>query len=305
MNINTNYNLAFDATVGMIKKLVQTYIYGGELTSRFDIFDKDAVEYGQGFELSVLLAAAKQNDGSTKADEHGVYRPKGMSLVFDKVFGGQFAVTLDERRVNECVGNAAKAQEYAAELVETLYQGWIDEKNKGVAESLGELVTAGTASVVNVPLGEDVAEFAQAILMNVKAKVEDLREGVTGASYGNTFVGDSRIAARDVVIVMSNTMAATLDVYGYAKVFSPEYVDTTGVRRITSSRIPEDTILITDARNVQVRRHFDKFVEIENSDGSRNFFYNKYEFVAPAIANGGTYDGQIGFPYVVIKKQEA
>ena len=59
MVINSNYELAFKATVGMVAKLVAQYIESGELKDRFSAFDKTAVEYGKGFEIDVVLAASK------------------------------------------------------------------------------------------------------------------------------------------------------------------------------------------------------------------------------------------------------
>lgn len=299
--VNKSYELTYSDTVGLLSKLVSQYLRGSGLSSRFSALDKDAVRHGNGFEVDLVLAAKKQNDGSTKADEHGSYKPKVMAMTFNKTIGGQYAVTLDERRVLECVGDDAKLQEYAAELTESLYQGWYDDKNAGVASAAAEIIEKAELSQVEISLGEDVAAFAQAVLMNVKAKVEDLREGITGTSFGNTFVGDQRVAARDIFLVMSNAMAATLDVYGYAKVFDAEYLQARNVTRITSNRIPENTVLITDTDNIQVRQKYEKFVDIENSDGTMNFFYNKYEYVEPAIDATGSY---VGFPFVVVKSKE-
>ena len=305
MELNQDHTLEWDNTVGAIKKLVRQYIYSGELGLRFDVFDKDAVEYGEGFEIDVLLAASKQNDGSTKADEHGDYPPTAMTLVFNKPTGSQYAARMNYRRVMQCVGDPAKQQEYAAELVQTLYQGWVEDKNAAVAAELKKLEDKGSeTSLIEIPLGTDHAEFAASVLTQIKAKVEDLREGVTGTSYQNTAVGDHRIAARDVIIVMSNATAAMLDTYGYARVFDARYLEVSNVRRVTSSRITENTIIITDARNIQVRRSYEKLVDIQNSDGSVNYFYNKYEYITAAIASGGSYDGQVAFPFVVIKGTE-
>ena len=307
MTINGTVSLAYNATVGLIAKLVKQYIGSGELADRFGVFTKDAVEYGKGFTIATVLGAKKQNDGSSKAEEHGAFPPKVMESFINKEFGGQYAVTLDPRRVNECVGDAAAAQAYAAELTESLYQGWYRDKNKAIAAEAKAIIDKKgtlTAASVTVQLGTDVSEFAADVLRNVKAKVEDLKEGITGTGYGNTFVADDEIASRDIVIVMSNDLAATLDVYGFAKAFSPEYLEENRVMRVTSNKIPANTVLITDARNIQVRDKFESVVDIMNSDGSTNIFYNKYQYIASAIADMGTYEGQVAFPFVVISTEE-
>lgn len=302
MNLNADYTLAYNSTVGMIAKLVQQYIDSGALSERFNAFDKPAIEYGNGFELDTMLAASAQ---STKAAEHGAFPPKVQSLVFSTVTGKQYAVTLDEKRVRECVGDAQAQSAYAAELTESLYQGWYNDKNAAVAGELAKLIGKNNLSGATVTLGTDVAKFAEDMITAIKTWVENIREGVAGTDYGNAFVGSGRIAARDVVIVMSNSLAAMLDVYGYSKAFTPAYLETANVMRITSNRIAENTVLVTDTRNVQVRRKYEKFVgPIQNSDGSENFFYNKEEFIAAAIVSGGTYDGQVAYPFKVITTTE-
>ena len=307
MHINSNVTLNYNSTVGLITKLVKQYIDSGMLEERFRVFDAEPVEYGLGYSRATVLAATKQNDGSSKAEEHGAFPPKVMATFQDTIIGGQWAVTLDRRRLNECVGDAAAAQEYAAELTESLYQGWITEKNKGVAGAAGEVIAKSDASGITVTLTEDQEEkFASTILMTIKAKVEDLKEGVKGSDYGNSFIGDSEIAAHDIVIVMSNDLAALLDVYGFARVFAPEYLRENRVRRVTSNKIAADTVLITDARNISARDKYEEFVDIRNSDGTINYFYNKYQYISAAIANDeGTYNGQVAYPYYVIKKTEA
>lgn len=302
MNLDTSYTLAYNSTVGMIAKLVQQYIDSGALSERFNAFDKPDIEYGNGFELDTMLAASAQ---ASKAAEHGAFPPKVQSLVCSTVVGKQYAVTLDEKRVRECIRDAQAQAEYAAELAESLYQGWYNDKNAAVAGELAKLIGKSTLSGTTVTRGTDVAKFAEGMLTEIKTWVENIREGVKGTDYSNAFVGGDRIAARDVVIVTSNSLAAILDVYGYAKAFTPAYLETSNVRRITSNRIAENTVLVTDTRNVQVRRKYEKFVgPIQNSDGSENFFYNKEEFIAAAIVAGGTYDGQVAYPFKVITTTE-
>lgn len=302
MEINANYTLAFDATVGMIAKLVRQYIESGELSERFAAFDKEAVDFGNGFEIDVVLSATG-ND--SKQAEHGTYAPTTMALTFTTKVGKQYAVTMQENKVRECVGDTGKQQEYAAQLTESLYQGWVNDKNAGVAAVCTELIGKSALSGVTVTLGADVSAYAEDVIKEVKLAVEDIREGVAGTDYGNALVADKRIAARDVVVVMSNALAALLDVNGFAKAFSPEYLEARNITRITSNRIAENTVLITDARNIQVRRKYERMVgPIQNSDGSYNMFYNKEEYIAAAIASGGTYNGQVAFPFKVITTTE-
>ena len=301
MTVNTAYSLSYNQTVGLIEKLVRQFIEGANIKNRFSALDKDAVLYGNGFEIDLVLSAKKQTDLSTKAEEHKAYTPKVMAMTFNTKVGGQYAVTLDERRVAECVGNEDAARRYAAELTQSLYGGWFNDKNAAVAKAAADIAAKASTNKVEIQLGTDVADYAAQVLMNVKAKVEDLREGVSGTSFGNTFVAGDIVASDDIFIIMSNTMAATLDVYGYARVFGPDYVRTANVTRITSNRIPEDTVLITSSKNIQVRPKFERFVSIQNSDGSMNFFYNKEEYIEAAIESSGEY---VGFPYFVIKKAE-
>lgn len=305
--INTSVSLAYNTTVGLLEKLVRLYIDSGKLNLRFSVFDAPEVRYGKGYEHATVLGAKKQNDGTGKAEEHGVFPAKVMDTFITDVTGGQYAVTLDPRRVNECVGDDTAAQQYAAELTESLYQGWYRDKNRAVADKAGELITKGKTlgAYMAIPLvegGDDA--FAATVIATIKGKVENIKEGQKGSAYGNTFIGDDEIAADDVVIVMSNDFAAFLDVHGFARAFSAEYLNTSRVKRVTSAKIPDGTVLITDARNIQARPKYEEFVPIMNSDGSRNFFYNKYEWISVAVATGGDYDGQIAYPYFLIEKTE-
>lgn len=298
MIINTNYTGTYAATVGAVAKLVRQYIESGELRDRFEAFDKDAVEFGDSFEVNLILAAEKQ---ASKAAEHGQYDPNALSLIFSTKVAGQYAVTINEQKIRECVGDAAKQAEYAAELTQSLYQGWTRDKNAAVAAAASALIS-GAGSKDTVTKGDDTAKYATDILTAIKTWVENLREGVTGTSYGNTNVGGEYVASRSVVIVMSNALAALLDTNGFAKTLSPEYMQTAGVVRITSNKIAENTVLVTDSRNIQVRRKYEKLVgPIENSDGSYNMFYNKEEFVETAKTSSGI----VAFPYIVVTTEEA
>ena len=301
MNINKATSLEIASTVGMLEKLVAQYIDSGELESRFDVFDADKVEFGYGYETATVLAAEGKD---SKQEEHGAYTPKVMDTFRSTVFGKQYPVTIETQKLYECVGNSAALQRYAAELTESLYQGWIRDKNRAVGAEATKLIAKRASSGMQIELTTDDA-FAATVIATIKGKVEDIKEGLKGSEYGNTFIGDNEIAARDVVIVMGNDFAAFLDVHGFAKAFTPEYLNTSRVRRVTSNKIADGKVLITDARNLLVRDKYDELVTIQNSDGSRNMFYNKYQYIQAAICDdGGTYDGQVAFPFYVIEKSE-
>ena len=295
MTINTAYTGAYEATVLAVAKLVRQFVESGELRDRFAVFEKDAVEFGDAFELSVVLGQTNSATG-TAATEHGKYSPQGFELIFSTTLSGQYAVTISDQKIKECVGDTAKQEEYAAELVQSLYQGWIRDKNTAVAAAATSLITGATHSTA-VTIGTDTQEYATDMLTAAKTWCENLREGVTGRSYGNTNVGSNEISSRDIVLVMSNAMAALLDTYGYARSFNEEYLSLGEVRRVGSNKIADNTILVTDARNIQVRRKYDRMVgPIQNADGSYNMIYNKEEFIAAAKTSAGI----VAFPYIVI-----
>lgn len=304
MYINSSPAITYDATVQLLTRYVRLYIESGELSERFAALDKEEVRYGSGFDITTILSATKNATG-TKLAEHGSYPPNAFTLRFSNEVGGQYGVSIDELRVQDCVGDEEKIRQYAAELTESLYQGYFDDKNAAIATEAAKIIAQSAKSSVAVTLGTDTKQYALDVLTEIKAAVEDIREGITGTSYGNTLVAGKRIAARDVIIIMSNSLAALLDTNGYARVFSPEYLQAANVVRITSNRIAENTVLITDTRNIQVRRHKERFVgPIENSDGTMNYFYNKYDFIEAAVATDTTYSGQVAFPFKVITTTE-
>lgn len=307
MVINTGYNLEFNSTLKMIAKLVSQYLESGELRDRFAAFDKTAVEYGKGFEIDVVLAASKYSPSAgERAPEHGEYKSTGFALTFNTVTGGQYPITIEKQKIRECVGDVGKQEAYAAELVESVYQGWTDDKNAAVATEIKKIFAAKGKSGATVALGTDMDAWAVDMLTAIKKWTEDLREGVTGTSYGNTIVAEKRIASRDVVVCMSNATAAALDSHGFAKVFTPEYLEANNVSRITSNRFDDNVVVVMDARNVQVRRKYEEMVgPLPNSDGSYNMIYNKHEYIEAAIDGGaGATAGQVAFPFVVISTTE-
>ena len=144
MTIDTSFTGAYDATVNSISKLVRMFIESGELRDRFGVFDKPEVPYGDAYEVSVILGADnKVSSGNRTATEHGKYAINGEDLIFSTKTEGQYAVTFDEERVVACVNDVAKKEEYAAEIVQSLYQGWIRDKNAAVAAAAVQSLQTG------------------------------------------------------------------------------------------------------------------------------------------------------------------
>lgn len=298
MIINGSFTGEYDATVNSVSKLVRMFIESGELRDRFDVFDKPEVPYGNAYEISVILGADnKVVSGKRTATEHAKYAVNGQSLLFSTKVDGQYARTLDEDKIRACMTDDAKKEEYAAEVVQSLYQGWIRDKNAAVANAANTIITNGLHSA-SVTVGTDTSKYATDMITAAKTWVENLHEGIKGTEYNNSTVGSNVIAAHDVVLVMSNAMAALLDTNGYAKAFNEQYLSLGDVRRVSSNKIADDVILVTDARNVQVRKRWEKLVgPIQNADGSYNMIYNKSEFIEAAIDTSNT----VAFPFITIK----
>lgn len=305
--INTAPAAGLEATYNALLKYVKQYITSGNLKSKFDIFEREEVTKGAGIESNIILAATnvRPTEATARAAEHGTYTPKVFTLISTGRKPAQYAVTVNKDRLSLCVNDDEALRKYAAELTESLYQGWVNDKNAGVSQGLTSLVqVATTAATVDIAIGAGGQAYADALIAAIKTQVEDMREGVTGASYGNTEIGASRIAADTVAIVMSNATAAFLDTYGYAKAFNDEYLAAGDVERVTSSRIAENTIIVTDSRNIILHKRNEDFVDIPNSDGSHNLFYNVNYFMD--IAGGEVDEAKIiGYPIKIIKGTEA
>ena len=300
MIINSNFTLTYGADVAAVAKLVNQYIESGELRDRFSIFDGEDVPFGTAYERSVLLAAKKQATPSNSI-AHGNFPPKGFLLIFSTKNSDQYAVSIDYRRIRECMHDEALLRQYAAELTETLYQGALDDKNGYIYGAINTLLTSpGATQTITLTAGNE-EQYAVDMLTAIKATVEDFREGVTGTSYGNTTIGDSRISAPRIAIVMSNAFSAFLDSNGYAKVFSAGYLETAGIERVTTNRMTDNTVLITDARNIQVHKIAEELVRIPQPRGGENLFYNIDRYVEAAK----TTSGAVAYPYKVLLTQEA
>lgn len=286
--VNNVPTAELDTTYKMLHKYVEQYLTSGRIKSKFDFFETEELRYGEGFEINITYAADGTDTATTaRLAEHGNYAPNTLNVIVKAPFERQYGVTIDEKRIARCVGNEAKLREYAGELVDSLMQGEITDKNAAVYTEINKLANVpSSVTVTQASAGEEA--IAAAFLQATKAKVEDFREGVTGASYGNDSAPANKyIAAEKIAIIMSNTLASILDVYGFAKVFSPEYLQANNVERITTARAPENTIFITDGRNIQVKRVWQKDVSIMNSDGSVNEFHNVKLQVAGLFTDAG------------------
>lgn len=299
MIINSNFTLTYGADVAAVAKLVNQYIESGELRDRFSIFDGEDVPFGVGYERSLIFAAKKQATPSNTI-AHGNFPPTGFSLIFSQKYSDQYAVTIDYRRIRECMHNEALLRAYAAELTESLYQGAVDDKNGYVYGAINTLLTSPTATATITLTAGQEEQYAIDMLTAIKSTVEDFREGVTGTSYGNTTVGASRLSASRVAIVMSNAFSAFLDSNGYAKVFTPEYLRASGVERVTTNRMADNTVLVTDGRNIQVHRINEELVRIPQPRGGENLFYNVDRYVEAAKVASGA----VAYPYKVLLTEE-
>ena len=300
MFINEDSTSKYVAAVNAVTKIVSHFIEGGELKDRFEAFDKPEVAFGDRYEMSVYLRADKAS--SAQPSEHAKYAPKGIDLIFSEVVGGCYPATISPEEIRECVGNAAKQEEVAARIIQTLYDGWTDDKNTAIAAAVQSIITDGTHTVTVTRTAGQEEKYAIDLLTAAGTWAENIREGITGTMYGNSVVGDKPMPASGIAVVMSNATAKFLDGNGYAKVFNEGRLSMGDVIRVTSYRIPEGTILVTDVRNIQARPKYEELVsEIKNSDGSYNYFYNKYEFIETAM----TTEKLIAFPYIVIKTEEA
>ena len=260
---------------------------------------------GAGIESNIILAAKDATGGSdaSKPDEHGTFNPSVFTLVATTRKPATYPVTVNKARLALCVNNREALEKYAAELIESLYQGWVDDKNAAVANGINKLINTVGENSISIEMGAGGQDYADKLLTMIKTQVEDIREGVTGESYGNTEIGQNRIAADTVVMVMSNATAALLDTYGYSKAFNETYLQTRNVARVTSNRIPENVVIITDSRNVILHKRWDELVDIKNSNGSYNYFYNVDYFVDVAVGQNSEDPAVdiVGFPIKVLK----
>lgn len=303
---SAEYQAGVSKWTGKLFKIVEEIITSGNLKSRFDIFERDAVELGDGVETTIVLASDGQdysgNDpaNNNKYSEHAYYKANTINIVSTAKKPRQYAKTVKDSEIAKTVNSREKLIRLAEEYVASLYQGWIDDKNKYVAAALAELAT--NATTVNVPIGTDNKTYALALLAQIRAVVADLEEGVTGMSYGNAEIGSKSIAAEQVVVVINPATKALLEVYGLADAFNRNDRDPS-VTWLVSNKVAKNTAIITDSRNIVLRKRWDKLVEIPNSDGSINYFYNVDYFIDLQVTNSTSKSP--AFPVKVIKGTEA
>lgn len=299
---SAGYTAEVSKWTGKLFKIVEEIITSGNLKSRFDIFERDAVELGDGVETTIVLASDGQDysgDNPTtnnKYSEHAYYKANTINIVSTAKKPRQYAKTVKDSEIAKTVNSREKLIRLAEEYIASLYQGWVDDKNKYVAAALAELATH--ASAVNVPIGTDNKAYALALLAQIRAVVADFEEGVTGASYGNAEIGNKSISAEQTVVIINPTTKALLEVYGLADAFNRNDRNP-NVTWLVSNKVAKDTAIITDSRNIVLRKRWDKLVEIPNSDGSVNYFYNVDYFIDLQVTDSTA--NSPAFPVKVIK----
>lgn len=277
---------------GNVFKWVEMLLFDGGLESKFDVFDRER-QFGDGREETLVLSATEYNG---KQNEHSTYNAKTQVITYTGSTAFQYSVSIKPVELKR-VSTSEKAQkEYAAKLVDCLYQGWINSKNTHAYTDCVKVVLdhAPAASSVTITTGSEESGV-KTLLAQLKAYVASLFEGVTGSSFSNTTISDRRIAARDVVMVMNHDTAAMLDAFGYASAFNEDYLKVNNVTRIETDRLVGNNILIMDARNVVIEKLYENLVEIENSDGSVNNFYN-VEAAFTVAYDGTTGHNFLGYP---------
>lgn len=299
ININTVPELELDSMYNSLHKYVKQYLTSGRLKSLFDYFETDEIRHGVGYEINIVFSATAYS-GTGRAPEHGTYAPNIMTVIVSSPWKKQYAVTIDEERLLMCSKDDAKMREYAGELVDSLYQGEIDDKNTAIwteIAKLGNIVSTATVA------DGTAQEIAEGFIAAMQTKVADFSEGVLASSYGNSYApATKRIAAEKIAIIMSNATKATLNVYGLSKALSDEFLKVNNAKFISTARMPDNKIYITDVRNIQVHRVYGVAKQLPNSDLSRNEFWNtKYDIQG---LFGGDGNNIPVFPAVVISVAE-
>lgn len=296
--INTAPTAALEITYNALIKYVKQYLHNPNLKSKFDVFESDEILFGNGFEINLILGATANT--TTTNNEHGRFNANIVTVFSTEDIEKQYAVTIDEVKLSKCVGDEAKLRAYAGELAESLMQGWIDDKNTAVFGAINAIATA-TGNTYTVTLGTDTEKYATDMLTALKAKVESMAEGWQGSEYGNSAIGNKRIATERIALIMSPETSATLDTFGFAKSFNAEFLQTANVTRVVTNRMSEGVICVTDMRNVQLHKWYHKDVTIQNSNGSYNQFMN----IGYRVDAMKTSAGVVVFPYINILTEEA
>lgn len=166
---------------GIIGKIAKQVVEGMNTPSKFDIFDKDPVEYGKDVEISVYENATGQD-----------YDPKGTNVIPDPANHTLYFTEYDEKVypvfINKWdIGKASKDRAYAEKsagvIVETLYGGdneHVKEMNYNQfnAAVAGEPAADGSVQIVNAGELPEITDeaSAKAYLAAVKMVAAGMRE---------------------------------------------------------------------------------------------------------------------------------
>lgn len=299
--INTAPTISLDAEYKLLEKYVKTYIESGNLKTLYDWFESEGVDYGKGYEVNIVFSQ-KKYVGSGRAPEHGTFNTATLEVIINEAVKGQYAITIDKRKLAKYLANGGTVQQYASELVESLMQGYIDDKNENMENVFLGIATNSKDVIYTAPTDEKAR--ALKILQLLNQKLMEMKKNIKVSAYNTALVGvqDRKITTDKIAIVMTCEMASILDAYGFAQTITPEYMELNGIKRfeVVDANVLGGTnkILVTDARNVALKPINAPFsVQIENSDGTTNEFLN-VEYYCDYLGNAT--DG-LAFPSYLIK----
>ena len=301
MVINSDYTCTYNEALGAVEKLTAQYLTTGGLRTLYEELRGDDIRHGVAYEYNLILAGGEGNIGTPHQDEHKKFPVDAVSAIFTADVGGLYCVTVDDDAIDEITLDVRGAQDYAGAITETVYQQWYDTINTAVETGFTSLATSPEYSIP-VTLGDDIATWARMFIATIQGTVKSLRQGITGATYGNSVVGNKKVAANGaVVIVLNNVTLGVLNAFGFASAFQAEKL-TLGEDLIiySNASFPKNTALITDKRNIQLHKHHERVTTIPNLDGSRNIAFKRYDYFEVAK----TSDGKVLFPYCVITTTE-
>lgn len=211
---------------GQIGKIAQQVIEGMDIRSKFDVFDKSDIEYGEGLEVT-LYEEATGLEYNANGNYTSFPNPVGHTLLFNKTDDFVFFTKINKFDINKASFDAASAEKNAEVIVETLYDGDRLRKNTKVYELLNTAVAgtpsnAGTTQIVNGGQFAEVTDkaTAEAFVLSVKLLAGAMRNE---PEIVNPY-GLKKTASRRIVLVLPYQLRVKVNTYLKAQSSDAEYL---------------------------------------------------------------------------------
>lgn len=243
------YNPAAGIYTGVIGKIAEEVIRGEMVKGRFDSLIKGTFTSGKDLEVALLKRATGTAYNRTTPPAVGA--PEVSVLYHTQDTARTYGVLIDDNEIQEGTISAEKANEYAAEVVQTLYNGAEDETNKYIVSILKD-ATAGSKQIVEAAYKYNdfnTERGCKELLQAINTNAAYIRKGEKSVNpQGN------KVMAASVGVLIPERILQGLNVWARMGAYNAQYsaIDADYIFTYTPDEGDEGEIFVFDTDYMQI-----------------------------------------------------